>query len=126
MNAVRFAIPVIALVLGAWFTFDGSRAFLRGNYVTARTGPHQGQLGPWAKCVAAVGFEPRGVFIKSVHVFLGLLWIVSAGLFVVRPGTGWYAVLGSSVLSLWYVPLGTVLSIVELVLLFLPVARALK
>jgi hypothetical protein len=39
--------------------YDGSRALIVGDYVTPKSGAYAGQLGPWAKLVAAVGIEPR-------------------------------------------------------------------
>jgi len=37
----------LAAVEAGWMLFDGSRALIVGDYVTAKSGPYAGQLGPW-------------------------------------------------------------------------------
>ncbi|HEX2854101.1 MAG TPA: hypothetical protein VHO24_12755 [Opitutaceae bacterium] len=126
MSIIRIAIPVIALFVGGWLTFDGARALVSGDYVTARSGPNAGRLGPWSKIVSAIGVEPRSTGMKCFHVILGILWLISAAMFFARPRLGWLALAGCSISSLWYLPVGTVLSLIELGLLFLPFTRNLK
>ena len=126
MTLLRTAILLIAVVLGGWLAYDGSRAFLRGDYTTPNSGPHAGQLGPWANLVSRTGLDPRGTAVKAIHVALGLVWLTSAAAFFFRPAIGSVALLVSSVCTPWYLPIGTVLAIVELVLLLLPHLRALE
>lgn len=114
---MKIVITLIALVLGGWLTFDGVRAFATGDYVTARTGDRAGQLGPWSKVVSAIGLDPRGTFMKSFHVGLGCTWLVALLVFWFQPGLGRCALAASAVASLWYLPLGTVLSLIEIGLL---------
>jgi hypothetical protein len=126
MSAARIFIPVIALLIGGWLVFDGIRAFTTGDYLTARTGSRAGQLGPWSQLVVKAGLDPRSPFIKALHVALGLAWLIGLVLFLARPTFGWWLLLCCSVSTLWYLPLGTVLSLFELGLLLLPVVRAAK
>jgi hypothetical protein len=126
MSVVRIVIPIIALLVGGWFAFDGTRALVRGDYVTPQSGPGAGKLGPWAKVVSAIGIDPRSKIMKFAHVFLGILWLVALLLFLSRSALGWYALVSCSVLSLWHLPIGTVLSVIELCLLFLPISRGLR
>lgn len=123
---MKFAVALIALLMGGWLTFDGSRAFVVGDYVTPKTGPGAGQLGPWSKVVSAMGIDPRSSVAKGLHVMVGILWLIALATFFIRPHAGWYALAGASLLSLWYLPLGTVLSIVELCLLFLTQLKSLR
>jgi hypothetical protein len=123
MNPVRIAIPLIALFVGGWLTFDGTRALISGDYITPRKGPSAGQLGPWSKVVSAIGMDPRSMKVKCFHIVLGIIWLLSALMFLVKPGLGWFALVGCSISSLWYLPFGTILSVVELSLLFLPLIR---
>lgn len=109
----------LGVLLGGWLTFDGTRAFVVGDYVTPRTGDHAGQLGPWAKLVLAAGLDPRSSTVKGVHVGLGMLWLAAVACFAFRwPGSQWL-VAGCAVASLWYVPVGTLIAIAEFVLLWL-------
>jgi hypothetical protein len=126
MSVARILIPVIALMIGGWLVFDGARALATGDYLTAKTGPRAGQLGPWSLLVAKTGLNPRSTAVKLVHVVLGLLWVLGAILFLVRPASAWWLLLASSVSTLWYLPLGTALSLIELALLLTPAIRALR
>jgi len=126
MQLMKWAVLALALFQGAWLTFDGTRALTVGDYVTPSSGPRAGQLGPWARVVSAIGFEPRSTFIKSVHVFLGIVWLIGIVVLLLRPDIGWWFVLCCGVGTLWYLPLGTVLSIVVLVLLLTPHLRRLS
>jgi hypothetical protein len=117
MNWIPITIMALALLQGGWLLLDGGRALVRGDYFTPRAGPRAGQLGPWARLVAAVGFGPRSTFMKVVHVLLGAAWLTAAALWWVRPDAGWWGVLGCAMASLWYLPMGTLLSLIQLALL---------
>lgn len=123
---LKLSILLIAVLIGGWFSYDGVRAFTKGDYTTASSGAYAGQLGPWSKVVSAVGIDPRGSAMKSAHVALGVFWLISALLFAVSPRVGWAMLATCSVGSLWYLPFGTLTGIIELVLLFLPQVRNLK
>lgn len=123
---LRLPVLAVALLLGGWLAFDGSRALTAGDYVTPRSGPSAGQLGPWSQIVSALGLDPRGTAVKCLHVVLGVLWLGAAVCFYFRPAFGWTALLITSVGTLWYLPLGTVLSLAEIILLFVPSIRSLE
>ncbi len=125
MHTFKWIILALALLQGGWLLFDGSRALIVGDYVTPSSGPHAGQLGPWSRIVSALGFAPRSTFIKCLHLLLGLAWLVALLVFVLRPASGWWAILGCAVASLWYLPMGTLMSIIVLVLLLTPQIRNL-
>jgi hypothetical protein len=125
MHTLKWIILALALVQGGWFTFDGGRALIVGDYTTPSSGPRAGQLGPWSRIVSAIGFEPRSTFIKCLHLFLGIGWLAALIVFVIRPATGWWFILGCAMASLWYLPMGTLLSIVVITLLLTPQIRNL-
>ena len=114
---IRWVIVVLALVEGAWLAFDGSRAMIAGDYVTPCEGAYAGQLGPWAAVVASVGINPRSTFIKGVHIALGAAWLVTALGVVRRKRWVRTAVMACAVLSLWYLPFGTVFGVVQIALI---------
>lgn len=126
MIILKIAIPLVALLIGGWMTYDGARALQKGDYTTASSGPHAGQLGPWATVVSFIGINPRGTPMKTAHVVVGLLWLASAVLFIVKPPLGWIILVGCSVSCLWYLPIGTFLSLLELAMLFAPQIRSLR
>jgi len=126
MTAPKILALVVALQIGGWLVFDGSRAFIVGDYVTRRTGPRAGELGPWSHIVEAVGLQPRGTVVKCLHVVLGVCWLASCVCFFISPHRGWWALLISSICTLWYLPVGTALSLIEIAILLSPSMRSLK
>jgi hypothetical protein len=77
-----------------------------GDYVTPKSGPHAGQLGPWSKVVAAVGIEPRSTAMKAIHLVLGPAWLGVAVCFVLRLAGAWGGTLVGAVLGRCYLPFG--------------------
>jgi hypothetical protein len=115
---------LLALLEAGWLAFDGTRALIVGDYVTPRSGPHAGQLGPWAKLVAAVGIEPRSTLMKGIHVGLGVAWLLVAISFAAGQSWAWRGMMVCAVLGLWYLPVGTVLGLAQIALLVWMRARA--
>ena len=115
---MKSIISIIALLIGGWLLFDGCHALTTGDYVTPRGGPAAGQLGPWSRVVRAAGFEPRSTVVKLVHVGLGAFWLLALAGFRWRPSLGWWGLFGAAFGTVWYLPVGTALSIVELFLLY--------
>jgi hypothetical protein len=102
---------LIGVLLGAWFVFDGLHVLIKGQYF----GP--AEPGPWARIVSALQINP--VRMGVPFVVLGLIWFaVSAGLIT---GGRWASPLAivAVVGTVWYLPLGTLLSILFLTLLLL-------
>jgi hypothetical protein len=125
MNTLGWIICALALLQGGWFVADGSRALVTGDYVTPRSGTRAGQLGPWSQIVSAAGFEPRSTFVKSLHVALGVAWLLALAVFVMRPAVGWWALVGCAAGTLWYLPTGTIVGVIVIALLFTTHIRSL-
>ncbi len=97
--------------------FDGAHRLVRGDYVRI-----DGRLGPWAGLVEQAGIDPMslgslffvlgaGMMIGGVGLLLGRRWAWS-----------WAVVFAMG--TLWYLPFGTGISALILLLLFLPSTRA--
>lgn len=125
MHKLQWIVLTLSLIQGGWLTFDGGRALIVGDYLTPSSGPGAGELGPWSRIISALGLDPRSPLVKGLHLVLGIAWIIALVLFAVRPAIGWYAVFICSVATLWYLPIGTVLSIVISALLWTPAIRSL-
>lgn len=110
-------VLLLAIVEAGWLAFDGSRALIVGDYVTPRSGAHAGQLGPWSRVVAAVGIEPRSTLMKGIHVGLGVAWLAVAAAYAVGEPWAGTAMLVCAILGLWYLPVGTALSLAQVLLL---------
>ena len=123
MHWLGWIVVLLAFVEGGWLAFDGGHALITGEYVTPKSGQYAGQLGPWSKLVAAVGIEPRSTLMKSIHVVLGAIWLAMIACFVLGVPWAWWGMLICAALGLWYLPFGTLLSVVQIVLLWLPGVR---
>lgn len=120
---LAWVIVVLGVMLGGWLTFDGTRALVVGDYVTPGTGEYAGQLGPWAGLVSSIGIDPRSAFMKLIHVCLGLAWLVATIGFRRRASWAGRALMACAVLSLWYLPFGTLIGAIQIVLLMRPGVR---
>lgn len=123
MHWLGWIVLLLALIEGGWLAFDGATALATGDYVTPKTGPYAGRLGPWSKVVKAVGIEPRSTLMKAIHVVLGVIWIAMMVCFVFRVPWAWTGMLACAIAGLWYLPFGTLLSVIQIVLLMLPPLR---
>jgi uncharacterized membrane protein YagU involved in acid resistance len=112
---LRLALVVLGLVEGAWMTFDGTRALTVGDYVTPSSGAHAGQLGPWKNVVSAVGIPPRSTAMKLIFLGYGLSWIIVALGLAFQATWALPAMLIAAVVTLWYLPVGTIFGILQLV-----------
>ena len=104
-------------LLGWWMAFDGLHNRIFGDYVRIN-----GQLGPWAGLVQAVGVEPNQLAFTLVAFGLGLIG-ASFGVYLRRPW-GYAASVVISAVCLLYVGFGTPLAALCLLWLLLPSTRA--
>ncbi len=123
MPLLRWTIVVVAFVSAGWLAFDGAHALVTGDYVTPRSGPHAGQLGPWSKLLTSMGLDPRSLFVKWLHLVIGAAWLAAIVAFSFRVRRAWGAMLIGAIAGLWYVPFGTLISLITIGLLMLPGVR---
>ncbi len=123
MRFLRWIIVLLAFLSAGWLAFDGAHALVTGDYVTPRSGPHAGQLGPWSKLLAALGLDPRSLFVKWVHLVIGTAWLGAIVAFAFRVRLAWGAMLMCAIAGLWYLPFGTLISLIVIGLLMLPGVR---
>ena len=123
MHWTGWIVVGLAVFVGGWFVFDGARALAVGDYVTPKTGQYAGQLGPWSKVVSAIGIDPRSTLMKTIFVAYGLLWLTVIVCFILGLKWAWWAMLIAAVGSLWYLPFGTLLGLVQIILLLMPSLR---
>ena len=95
-------IATIALLVGGFMLIDGNHVIRKGRYI----GPSV--PGPWRLI-----FEARGVDVfrlGPLFVAYGLVWLVLA-VFPLVVGAPKFAAILIGVATLWYLPLGTLLSL---------------
>ena len=110
-------VLLLGLTSAGWMTFDGTRALVVGDYVRPQTGEHAGQLGPWSHAVEAVGIDPESPFMKGVFVGTGVLGLLALAWFTTRRRAARWGLLAWFLATLWYLPFGTLISLVCTVLL---------
>ena len=110
-------VVLLALMESGWMLFDGTRALIKGDYITPSTGSHAGELGPWKHVVKLAGIEPRSTLMKSIFVVYGAAWLAILACFVGRAPWARGAMIAAAAGSLWYLPIGTAFGIVQLILL---------
>jgi len=96
-------------------TFDGTRALTVGDYVTPSSGAHAGQLGPWSYVARSVGIPPRSTAMKLIFVVYGLSWLIIALGLAYHSAWASPAMLIAAIVTLWYLPVGTIFGMVQLV-----------
>ncbi len=119
MNWLRWVVVFLALTEAGWMAFDGTRALIVGDYVTPSSGTYAGQLGPWTKFVSAVGIEPRSILMKCVFVVYGVAWLIIIGGYTMKAPWAWRAMLVAAICSIWYLWIGTVTSVIVIILLLI-------
>jgi len=119
MDWKNWIIVVLVAFTAGWMLFDGTRALIVGDYVTPKSGEYAGQLGPWSNLVKAVGIEPRSKLMKLIFVSYGLAALAVAACFVFGLPWAHAAMIIVCILGLWFLPFGTVVNAVALILLFL-------
>lgn len=112
MNLPTVILTILALTSGGWMLFDGGRALLKGSFVTIG-----GQLGPWTKLVRLVRLDPNSRDMKLIFMILGAATIASLGLFLTGNSWGRSGLMATAILSLWFIPFGTISAIGQLILL---------
>jgi hypothetical protein len=115
---MRWLIAALVVLSAGWMLFDGARALIVGDYVTPKSGDHAGQLGPWAKVVQAAGILPRSTLMKFIFVLYGLAFLAIATAFLLEVSWAWWGMLIMAVFGLWYLPFGTLINIIIIILLF--------
>jgi hypothetical protein len=120
MDWLRWVVVALAVLEAGWMAFDGTRALIVGDYVTPASGPYAGRLGPWSQLVKAVGLEPRSTLMKSIFAVYGVAWLIITACFIFfNAGWTWWAMLIAAIGSLWFLPVGTLFGIIQVLLLIL-------
>lgn len=101
---------VLGLVVGGFQFADGVKVLTTGRFFGPPT------PGPWRHVVEFVGIDPFSM--GAVFVGFGAAWLSSTSwLLVSRSDLAWWSVVVVAVANLWYLPVGTFLSVVTLAVL---------
>ncbi|MGH2710185.1 MAG: hypothetical protein ACRDH9_03150 [Actinomycetota bacterium] len=123
MSWTRWLAAGLSIFEAGYMVVDGSRALIKGEYFTPSKGEYAGRLGPWAGLVRRIGIDPNGTPMRLTFVIYGLAWLAITAAFLAGAGWGRIAMLVAAIGSLWYLIVGTVTSLLVIVLLLLPLVR---
>src|SRR5829696_4066623 len=104
---MKYLILGISFLNGLWMLIDGIYVMANRKYI----GPEK--PGPWASVISWTGVD---VFkLGPLFVLFGIAWLVFVGaIFNDAPWAKSFGI-ALSVLTLWYLPFGTLISIVVLI-----------
>lgn len=106
----KVIVYLLALLVGGWMIFDGVHVLTTGKYF----GPEKPGL--WSNVVSSIGINPFSLGVP--FIVLGVLWLVFLGGMLWQRAWAWYGALATAIATLWYLPVGTSLSLLYIALLF--------
>jgi len=112
---MKIIVTLLGLLNGLFMLADGIFVILKGKYI----GPDK--PGPWSNLFYKLNID---VFkLGPMFIIYGILWLIF--LFGLWTNQTWTYVLGLSIcfLTLWYLPIGTIISIAILIILLASKAR---
>lgn len=106
---MKILISILGFINGGYMLLDGIFVMLKGKYI----GPDK--PGPWANLFYKLGID---VFkLGPLFIIFGLLWLT--WLYALWTNQNWEYLFGLilSVFTLWYLPVGTLFSIIVFIVL---------
>ncbi len=106
---MRTLIIILGLLNGGYMLLDGIYVMLKGKYI----GPEK--PGPWANMFYKLNVDVCK--LGPLFTGFGLLWIVWLIALLTNQSCAYFLGLLMSILTLWYLPVGTLFSLIILVVL---------
>jgi len=106
---MKLIIIILGLLNGLYMVTDGIFVMFKSKYI----GPEK--PGPWANLFYKLNID---VFkLGPLFIVLGLMWLIF--LFGLQTNQNWTFLLGMlvSIFTLWYLPIGTIISVIVILLL---------
>ncbi len=114
---IKWLIVLFAFFNAGYMTFDGARALITGDYLRPSSGEYAGQLGPWSKLVTMIGIDPESTLMKIIFLVFGMIWFAVIICFILDYSWSHNAMIILSIVTLWYLFTGTVICIIQIILL---------
>ena len=105
---IKIIVIFMALLNGLWMILDGFHVVLTGKYF----GPEK--PGPWSNILSLIGIDPYKFGVP--FIIFGILWLTGIMGLNFHQQWAWILCILISILTLWYIPLGTLFSIIFLIL----------
>lgn len=108
-------LQLIGWLQGGWMIFEGLYAWRKGRYFAS----NKPEL--WRSLAQKIGIEPLRV--AGLFVLLGLLWLLVSSALLFHVVYAWWAAFLVAVASLWYLPMGTLLALIQIFILIVTKTR---
>jgi hypothetical protein len=105
---MRLLLIVASALMGSWMLADGTHALRSGHYYGSR-------LGPWAAVVSRAGIDPLSTTMMHTFVAFGVLWLSVFAMVVGRDRHAAWLAIFAAIITLWFLPIGTLLSVMTIV-----------
>lgn len=106
---MKILVTLLSLLNGLYMLVDGIHVMLKGKYI----GPEK--PGPWSNIFHK--FDINVFKLGPVFIVFGVLWLIFLlGLWTNKDWT-YFLGLTICILTLWYLPVGTIISIAVMILL---------
>lgn len=106
---MKILLLILGLLNGSFMFIDGVYVIVNGKYI----GPEK--PGPWANLFYKLDID---VFkLGPVFIVYGLLWLLWVYALYTNAGWGYILGIAISICTLWYLPVGTLFSILTLCIL---------
>ncbi len=111
MEIKIITIIILSLLNGIWMLIDGIHVIKKRKYI----GPDK--PGPWANLFYKLKID---VFkLGPLFITYGILWLIFIYLIITNQNITFYFGIILSLLTLWYIKVGTIISIIILILLYI-------
>ncbi len=116
---IKWIVIFLAVLNFGFMAFDGSRALSKGDYIRPSSGAHAGQLGPWSGLVQKIGIDPESTSMKTIFVIWGIIGLAITAAYALDKPWAWKAMIAINICSAWYAMMGTLSSLIQIVLLLI-------
>jgi len=106
---MKILITILGLLNGGYMLLDGIYVILKGKYI----GPEK--PGPWASLFYK--FKVDVFNLGPLFIALGLLWFLWLYCLWTKQSRAYVLGIATSILTLWYLPVGTIFSLIILLIL---------
>lgn len=109
-RSMKIVVLFLSILNGGYMLVDGIFVMINGKFI----GPDR--PGPWASIFSAAGID---VFkLGPMFVVFGVAWLVFVFSVITRQRWAYVFGIGVSIATLWYLPIGTIISVDILLALF--------
>lgn len=108
---IRIALIILSFLNGGYMLVDGIHVMIKGKYI----GPQK--PGPWSGIMDL--FEINVFKMGPLFIIYGLLWLSFLASYIMGYSLAYPYGMFLAIMTLWYIPIGSIISLVVFVLLYM-------